>query len=132
GIAKELPLYFYAGVCLLIVPFLLIPAAGGAIVTMIFAACIPAKRSRSFMVAALALGMAGTILVARLSGFGQMLRSRDFGDFRQTLKLLEAGSIELFPNTWMAEGTFAAARGDWLGLLYWLAVLASTGLFLLQ
>jgi ABC-2 type transport system permease protein len=132
GMAKDLPPTFYLGALALIGPFLLIPAAGGAVVTMVFAAMVPAKRSRSFMVGVLALAMMGAIVAARLSGFGQMMRSADFADFKQALKLLEIGRVPLMPNTWMAEGTYAAARGDWAGVAYWFAVLLSTGLFLLQ
>lgn len=132
GWAKHLPLGFYAGVALLIPPFLLIPGAAGAIATMLFAALIPAKRSRAFMVAALVIGMAVMMIAARSAGLSQMIQTRDFTDFKQTLKLLEVGSVQFSPNTWIAEGTFAASRGDWSGLFYWMAVLLSTGLFLLQ
>jgi len=132
GLARDVEPLFYLGVLLMMGPFLLIPAAGGAIVTMIFAACIPARRSRTYIVGVVILGIISTILLARLSGFGQLVRSSDFGDFKQVLHLLELGSLQITPNTWMAQGTFAAARGDWVGMFYWFAVLLSTGLFMLQ
>jgi len=132
GMAKGLPSSFYLGVVLLMGPFLLIPSALGAIITMVLAAAIPARRSRTFMFVVGGGAMLSSVAMARLLGFGKLMRESNWDDFNQFLRLLEVGRLQLFPNAWLAEGTIAAARGQWGQVFYWFLILLSTGLFLTQ
>src|SRR5690606_23155598 len=123
GLAKGLSPSFYLCVIILMIPFLLIPSALGAIVTMVLAASIPARRSRTFMAVVGCGAMFGSIIAARLLGFSQLIRSSSWDDFNQFLQLLEAGRLQILPNTWLAAGTIAAANGDYATMLYWFLVL---------
>lgn len=132
GLSKELPLTFYLWVILLMMPFVLIPSAIGSMLTMILAATIPARRTRTFMLVVGGSAILGTVAMARALGFGQLIRSATWDDFNQFLQLLEVGRLQLFPNAWLAEGTIAAAKGNTSEVIYWFLVLLSTGLFLSQ
>jgi ABC-2 type transport system permease protein len=132
GMAKDLSIGFYLSVLLMMLPFLLIPTAIGAIITMVVAASIPAKRSRAFMCVVGAAAMFGSVVAARMLGFNKIIEAASWDDFFQFMQLLEAGRLQILPNTWLAEGTHAAARGDYGEVFYWFLVLLSTGLMGIQ
>ena len=137
GISRGVPWYFFPMVVLLIVPFLVIPASAGAIITMFVTAFLPARRTRAL---SLALGLIAVVLalsMAKVMGMGRLLARADEQNFLQIMGILELGSNPLLPSAWMTRGVLALAPGD-LGkpdlgaYLYWLGMLSSTALFLLQ
>ncbi len=50
GAVFRAPLFYYAGLALTIVPFLIIPAAIGIIVTMLLVNAFPARRAKDVLV----------------------------------------------------------------------------------
>ncbi len=132
GMVREVSPWFYLGVVLIITPFLVIPAAIGALITMLLSAFLPARRTLKWSVALVALGVALSIAVVKLTGAGSRLFSENLSDFTQVLQLLRTGNTPWSPHIWITRGILDLGRGDWKGFFYWVAMLSSTALMLLQ
>ncbi|NUP89880.1 MAG: hypothetical protein HUU25_08685 [Candidatus Sumerlaeia bacterium] len=124
---------FYALCALLIVPFVILPAGLGALLTMIVSALLPARRSRLLTILfGLALLTGGAVAI-RLMGGQPLARQavREF-DFAEMLNFLEVGSSPLLPSLWLREGVLAAAQGDAGAFLFWWLMLATSAMMSLQ
>ncbi|MEQ8822485.1 MAG: hypothetical protein RLY93_19795 [Sumerlaeia bacterium] len=135
GASRDVAWYFYPMVVALIVPFLLIPAALGAMITLVVTAFLPARRTRTL---SLVLGILAVILalvMAKALGLGRLLASAD-QNFLQIMALLEVGSTPVLPSAWMTRGVLSIGPGvgdpDFGEYFYWLAMLSATALFLLE
>jgi len=132
GAACKAPFLYYILTLLLVVPFLVIPAAIGAIITMLISAYLPARKTR---IVSLILAV-GTILVTvvtvRILGFRRIFDLSDMKDFSQIMGFLSMGNDPVFPNYWVSRGIVAAGLGNMKEWFYWLCVLLSTALMLLQ
>lgn len=132
GMAKHAPLGFYPAAALLAVPFLVIPAALGALVTMVLSACLPARRARAYAVALLVAALAIAAAIVRLMGLRSMILGAGLEDFSQIMAFLQVGTLPLLPNAWLARGLQAASEGQWADTGYWFLCLLSTSLMSVQ
>lgn len=132
GMAKDAELWFYPASFILGLPFLVIPAALGAIVTMLVSAYLPARKARVYSVVLLGVAVGITALIVKLMGLKSMLVSSDLQDFSQIMAFLNVGSVPLLPNYWLARGMNAASIGNAREALYWFMCLLSTALMSLQ
>jgi len=137
GITREAPWYFYPLTALLVAPFLVIPAALGAIAPMVVAAWLPARRTRTLALVLGAVSMGLMVLLSKAMGFGRLLASAESDDFLRVMGILNVGSIPLLPNFWLAQGLgsvgpYPRENIDFSGYLFSLGTLVSTALFLLQ
>ncbi|HNY27510.1 MAG TPA: hypothetical protein PLA90_09955 [Candidatus Sumerlaeota bacterium] len=132
GLVRGASFWFYPGMFLLILPFLTIPASLGAILTMTLCAWLPARRTLKWSVALVFLGAAASIAIVRLTGVGSALFREDMQSFTQVLSMLRVASTLWSPHAWVSQGTLALIRGEGKEFAYWLAVLVSTALMLMQ
>lgn len=132
GIAKGAPLPFYPVAFLMGMPFLVIPAALGALVTMVISAYLPARKARLYSLVLLGSALALTALLVRLMGLRSMIINPGVEDFTRIMQLLNAGSVPLLPNYWLARGMAAASVGGYAEAGYWFLVLLSTALMTVQ
>ena len=133
GMVRGVSVWFYPSVAALVLPFLIIPAGIGALLTMLLSAFLPARRALKWTVALVALGIALSIAVVRLTGMGsEILSSANVESFTQILSLLKIGSNLWSPHFWITRGMLALAEKNWTEFLYWLAMTVSTALMLLQ
>ncbi len=137
GMAREVEWYFYPLAALLIIPYLAIPAILGSIITMIVTAFVPARRSRTLVVALAVLVVLLSFFMARVMGIHRMFAQTDNGDFSQIMTFLEFGSSPMLPSSWMMQGLLSIGPGslgppDLRTYVYWLAMLSSTALMLYQ
>ncbi len=139
GIARHAPWYFYPLSALLIVPFLMIPASLGAIVTMVLTSFLPARKTRTLCVVLGIVCVGAMLVIARYTGLGRLLATANQQDFLQMVNALSFGSSPILPNSWLTNALIAIAPGsrnpddiDLGAFLYWFAMLLSTSLFLLQ
>lgn len=137
GITRDVPWYFYPLAAVLVIPFLVIPAGLGSIFTLLIAAFLPARRTRTLSVVLGALSILITVVIARFMGLGKLLATAEGDEFLQVMGVLNVGSLPLLPNFWLTQGLTAigpAVVGDirFGEYFYWLAMLTSTALFLLQ
>jgi ABC-2 type transport system permease protein len=132
GAARHADSSFYGGVVLLIVPFTIIPGALGALITMVLSAYFPARKTRTLSIVLAVVVIALVVIMVRLVGGREMMRQTAQVDFMRIMSFLTVGTIPVFPNYWLAQGTLALADGRWGDFLYWLAMLASTALMSVQ
>lgn len=132
GSAKHAPWGFYPVAAALGLPFLVIPAAVGAMVTMVLSAWLPARKARTYSLGLLAVAIGLSAGISRLMGLRSMVASADLQDFSQTLGMLRVGTVPVSPSAWLAGGMEAASAGRWADAGYWWLCLASTAAFSVQ
>ena len=132
GAASEVPAFFYPLTIISIVPFLIIPAALGAMITMVISAYLPARKTRIASLVLAGGSILATVIMVRIMGIRRLFSLTDIKDFGQIMGFLTLGSQPTFPNYWFTQGMFAAGSGDLKSWFYWFAVLLSTALMLLQ
>lgn len=132
GLSKHAHLGFYPAAFALGIPFLVIPAALGAIVTMLLSAYFPAKRARVFSVALVLSALALTGGMVKLMGLRSLISKAEVEDFQRLMDLLNVGSLPLLPNYWLAKGMAAASSGRWQEAGYWWLCLVSTAAMFVQ
>lgn len=123
---------FYAATAALMIPFLLIPASIGALLTMVLSSLFPARKTFRMALLLGALGAAIAILMVRMMGLRAAMQGDELQTFQQVMGILQIGQIQAVPSAWLLEGMFAAEQGDWREYGFWLAMLASSALFALQ
>lgn len=130
--ARGAPWFFFPLCALLIVPFLVIPAGLGAIVTMVLTALLPARRSRTLTVVFAAALVGLSLLFLHSVGGRTLGGGAGHFEFAELFNFLNTGSSPLLPNLWLRQGVIAAARGTAGEFLYWWLMLATTALMSLQ
>jgi ABC-2 type transport system permease protein len=117
---------FYAGTLATLVPFLVIPAAIGVLVTTALVLVFPARRARdALLVASVALAAAG-YLALRLLRPERLASPAGFAGFAAFLAAFEAPASPFLPTTWAAEVLIALLGARAGEPLFYLAMLAST------
>lgn len=129
GLARCAPLTYYAWAALVIVPFVLIPAAGGSLVTLALVNVFPARRARDIlMLLGLLFGIT-LVLLLRVLRPERLLRVQSLPDLTGFFATLQSPVTPFFPSFWAGETLFTALGGgiDWLhaGCL-WTTALAAT------
>lgn len=119
GISKDAPLGYYPAAVLLGLPYLVIPACLGAMVTMIVSALLPAKRARGYSIGLVLVGIAVAVGVVRLMGLRNLVTDTETDDFAQIMNMLNVGNAPLLPNYWLARGLKAASEGQGDTCLWW-------------
>src|SRR5690606_9030932 len=126
GVSKQAPLGYYPIAVLMGLPFLVIPACIGAVVTMLVSALLPAKRARGYSIGLVLLGIGIAVGVVRLMGLRNLVTDSELNDFGQIMNMLNVGNAPLLPNYWLARGLKAASEGQWSNCLWWSWCLVST------
>ncbi|MFH0793623.1 MAG: hypothetical protein V2A74_06275 [bacterium] len=129
GMSRNVGALFYPLVALLLIPFLLIPAAIGAVLTLLVSAYFPARRSLRLSVGLAGVAIMGTVGLVRMMGLRQVFQSTSFEEFGQIMSFLRLGSLPLLPNYWFSQGLLALSQKEYLQYGYWFLVLLSTALF---
>jgi len=119
GVAKHAPWTYYPVAVLLGLPFLVIPACLGAVVTMIISALLPAKKARGYSIGLVLVGVLLAVGVARLMGLRSLVAETSLDDFSQIMNLLKVGQAPLLPNYWLARAVKAASEAEWRDCLWW-------------
>lgn len=131
GQAKGVALSFYVLSLLLVVPFLLIPAGIGALLTMLISAFLPARRSRTLAFVLAGISVALIVIMVKLMGVQQLLTSPT-ASFDQIMAVLNIGAVPLLPNFWLTRGLIALADKQYGQFIYWFLMLTSTALVSLE
>jgi len=132
GIVRNASLWFYVLLPVLILPFLIVPAGIGALMTMVLSALLPARRALKSSAILVGLVILTLILVVRYSGAFRPLFRLNEENFTQILNLLKVGGTIWLPHYWITRGMLALARADWMEFVYWFLMTSSTALMLLQ
>jgi ABC-2 type transport system permease protein len=119
------PLY-YAGTVLTMIPFLVIPAAIGVLVTTGLVMVFPARRARDVMLVGTVALVALGYLALRLARPERLATPSGFAGFAAFLASFEAPASPYLPTTWASEvliPLLGARTGD---PLFYLGMLATT------
>jgi ABC-2 type transport system permease protein len=126
GLHRHAPLGFYLSLVLYYLPFVVLAAAIGTILTLLLTRFFSARR-RALPLALGMLGLGGIYLL-----FRRRLALPDFGaadSLQAIVATLGRTQSPFLPSSWLANGLLAAARGAWSeSLLLW-AVLLTNALF---
>ncbi len=123
---------FYPAALLLILPYIVIPAAIGASFALIITGLFPAKRM--FWLAAALAGT--TILIGIISGHqagvGLRIGRGEKGEITRVMSFMGIGDLAWMPSTWLARGMRAGMAGDLREVVFWGGLLYSTAFMALQ
>jgi ABC-2 type transport system permease protein len=132
GMVRDVSVWFYVGILVALVPFLMIPSAIGAIITMVLSAIIPARKAAKWSVVLILLAIVAAFVIVRVSGAGSMITNPEGDDFARVLIMMRAGEVLWSPHAWMSSTVLSLGEGDYRGAFYWFGLLLSTALFLVQ
>ena len=119
---------YYASLVLTVVPFIMIPAAVGIMITMLLVSAFPARRARDVMV------LLGLLFFMVLYIFFRMLRPEKLVDpdafptLVQYLTALRGPVSPLVPSSWAADALAPLLRGRPGGAVFPLLMLWSTAM----
>lgn len=119
---------FYPATALLLIPYIMIPSALGAIATLILTVYFPAKKTFR-----LALGLGGfAIAMATITGRFANLSLNKRDAIGRVMNFMGVGDVAWMPSTWLARGMRASLEQNWADALFWGALLLSTALMAMQ
>jgi ABC-2 type transport system permease protein len=129
GLAHCAPLAYYPMALLAVTPFVMIPVAIGAAVTLLLVNIFPARRARDILMLMGLLFAGSLVLLLRMIQPEQLLRVESLPDITDFFATLQSPATPLLPSFWAAEAVFASLQGR-LNVLH-LAALWTTALALL-
>ena len=128
GLETAAPKIFYIALVAFYLPFVVIPAAIGSIVTILAVRLLAGRRS------ILGLGLAGLTLVSLFVFFRGHLGVPSFSDTatpQAVVATLGRAQSPFLPSHWVAQGVLGAASGATRESAFFLLLLTSNALFLL-
>lgn len=136
GLASDAPPFFYLAAVLFYLPFVVIPAALGAILTLAGLRLLLRFHARAKWLLGILLVAVGALFASFRSQLGGASPEATAGagaggDLRGLLDLLGRSQNPFFPSQWLADGVLKASLGDYGGALFALGLLVSTALFAL-
>jgi ABC-2 type transport system permease protein len=119
---------YYLGLAATIIPFLLIPAAVGIIVTMLLVNAFPARRAKDVIVLLGLLFFVALYILFRLLRPEKLVNPDAFPSLVQYLTAMRAPVSQLLPSSWATEALSPLLRKTGGDALFFLLMLWSTGL----
>lgn len=96
----------------ILLPYLVIPAAAGAIVTTLLVNVFPARRTRDLLAVISALAVAALVVMFRMARPEQLARPEGFQNFMEFVAALDAPSSPWLPSEWASDGMMRWLRGE--------------------
>jgi len=113
GLAHQAGAAFYAGIPLVLAPFVLVPAAVGVALTAVLVHVFPARRARDLLVLLAILALAVLYLSLRLLQPERLVQPEAFAEFTHFLVAMRTPTAPYLPSSWAAEILHGLARGEW-------------------
>jgi ABC-2 type transport system permease protein len=131
GLASDAPPFFYLAAVLFYLPFVVIPAALGSLVTLLGLRLVLRFHARAKWLLGIVLVATGVVFATFRSRFAapDLSGGGAGGDLRGLLDLLGRSQNPFLPSQWLADGVLKASLGDWAGAGFSLLLLSSTALF---
>ena len=129
GVASCAPLTFYLTALLAVAPFVVIPVAVGAGMTLMLVNVLPARRARDLLMLASLLFAAAIVLTLRFIQPERLMRVENLPDVTDFFATLQSPITPLLPSFWAGEVLFAGLQGagDFVhGAALWTTALAFT------
>ncbi|HEY7514739.1 MAG TPA: hypothetical protein VIC87_09685, partial [Vicinamibacteria bacterium] len=128
GLARCAGWVYYLTLPIAVVPFVLIPAALGCLLTLVLVNTFPARRARDVLMLVGVLFAIGLVVLLRFLRPERLLDVRALPDVTAFFATLQSPVTPLLPSFWTAEALFGALLGRVDGLH--LGALWTTGLAL--
>jgi ABC-2 type transport system permease protein len=119
---------YYGGLLLSLVPFIVIPAAAGVIVTMLLVSAFPARRARDLLVLLGLLFFVVLYILFRMLRPEKLVDPDSFPTLVQYLTAMRGPVSPLIPSSWASEALSPLLRGSIADALFPLLLLWSTAL----
>jgi len=119
---------YFAGLLLTIVPFLIIPAAIGIIVTMLLVSAFPARRARDILVLLGLLSFVVLYILFRMLRPEQLVDPDAFPTLVQYLTAMRGPVSPLLPSSWASDALAPLLKKNAGDALFFLLMLWSTAL----
>ena len=117
---------YFAGLVLTIVPFLLIPAAIGIIVTTLLVSAFPAKRARDVLVLLGLLFFVVLYILFRMLRPEKLVDPDAFPTLVQYLTAMRGPVSPIFPSSWASDALSPLLKGSARDAVFFLLMLWST------
>ncbi|GIW45448.1 MAG: hypothetical protein KatS3mg077_2730 [Candidatus Binatia bacterium] len=126
GLAHQAGAAFYLAAALVLVPFSIVPASVGVVLTAVLVNVFPARQARDLLV--LVAIVAGAILYISLRFLEpeRLVRPDEFADFAAFLVAMRNPSAIWLPSTWAAEILHGLAVGSTTRVPLWTALLLAS------
>lgn len=128
GVVFKAGAAYFAGLLLTIVPFLIIPAAIGIIVTMLLVSAFPARRARDVLVLLGLLSFVVLYILFRMLRPEQLVDPDAFPTLVQYLTAMRGPVSPLLPSSWASDALVPLLRKNAGDALFFLLMLWSTAL----
>jgi ABC-2 type transport system permease protein len=128
GLARCAPLPFYLLAAVTVLPFVVIPTALGAVVTLVLVSVFPARRARDVLMLMGLLFAVALVLLLRFLRPERLLSVQSLPDVTAFFATLQSPVTPFLPSFWAGEVLFASLRGqtDWMHLgALWTTALAA-------
>lgn len=130
---------YYAGAVILIIPFLILPAALGSAIALLVTVYLSPRKAIRYALAMIAIGLVVGALLANRSGGLHMLPGAGgtggAGELERIVRFMAVGDVLLMPSGWVGRGLTALQYGDVREALFWAGALwtsAAMGLVVLD
>ncbi len=104
---------YYATIPLALLPFVLIPCAFGAVLTLLLVNIFPARRARDILMFMGLLFAVALVMLLRFVRPERLLSVESLPDVTAFFATLQSPVTPLLPSFWAGESLFAALRGQW-------------------
>ena len=94
-----------------LVPYFVIPAALGSLLTLLLVNVFPARRTRDILSVVAAIAVAGVLVLFRMARPEQLVKPEGFANFMDFIAALNAPASPLLPSEWAANSIMGFLRG---------------------
>jgi ABC-2 type transport system permease protein len=128
GRSRELGWTYFVGAPLLILPYLVIPAAVGAALALLLTAWFPPRKMIRYSIVLVLIGATFAAVFQRLYGFQHLLYGRESAqnELAQMMRFMGVGDVLFLPSGWLGRGLHALELRDWSETGLWALALWST------
>ena len=113
GLARCATPQFYLTAVLIVTPFVMIPVAVGAAVTLVLVNVFPARRARDILMLMGLLFAAALVLLLRFIQPERLMQVESLPDITDFFATLQAPITPLLPSFWAGEALFASLQGGY-------------------
>ncbi|OGL46961.1 MAG: hypothetical protein A2161_09300 [Candidatus Schekmanbacteria bacterium RBG_13_48_7] len=117
GKVNHAPLWFYGWIIAVLIPFLVLPAAIGSLITMMLMRYFPAKRTHQILTILGAVFISSLIILFRLLKPEQLIRPISAELLQQFLLNMRIPSKSYLPSTWATEALANAIEGRYMFMI---------------
>jgi ABC-2 type transport system permease protein len=122
---------FYPAAAALVAPFVLIPAAGGALIGMLLTRFFPRSRGRVLGLGFAVVAGAGMFLTVRAGFFLEGRAGINEAFVEEIFSTFRFSKSPWSPSAWAGEGLLAAYNQEWGAVAFSWGLLATTALFMI-